>query len=102
MLTLQEIDQNFDEQFNEILGLETDPNGTKNVFLIRDEDDNILEGIEFSEEKELLKSFIRSQIQQLVKEMIPDNGEKDDLQAGFNACHSQLITNATNAGIKIE
>ena len=42
----------------EILGLEIDKNGNENMFLIRDEDDNVLEGIDFTDEVIELTQFI--------------------------------------------
>lgn len=48
----------FEEKFNEVMGLETDPQGIPNMFLIRDAEEEIQEGIDFGEERELLKKWI--------------------------------------------
>lgn len=42
----------------EILGLETDPQGSENMFLIRNENDKILQGIDFTDEVIELTQFI--------------------------------------------
>ena len=42
----------------EILGLETDENGDENMFLIRDENGSVLEGIDFTDEVIELTQFI--------------------------------------------
>jgi len=52
--------EEFEEVFYAIMGLETDPEGVPNMYLIRDENDNVLNGIDFTPEKEAIKSFIES------------------------------------------
>lgn len=59
---LKEVEEEYSKQFDEIMGLEIDPKGNKEMFLIRDENDKVLEGIDFSEEKEELKDFLLSKI----------------------------------------
>ncbi len=51
-------DKEFDERFYELMGLETDPNGTERIYLIRDENGTILNGIDFTEEQDELKSYL--------------------------------------------
>jgi len=58
----------FDEVFYEIMGLETDPEGTPDMLLIRDEDDNVLNSISFTPEKEAIKSFLSTSITQAREE----------------------------------
>ena len=60
MSHIQEIEKEFEEIFPEIMGLETDPDGTENMYLIRDENDNVENGIDFTPEKIAIKSFLRS------------------------------------------
>ena len=50
--------QEFDENFYEVMGCETDPNGTKNIYLIRNEDGEILNGIDFYDELKELKPHL--------------------------------------------
>lgn len=52
----------FDENFDEIMGLETSPDGEKDMLLTYDDDDNVIEGISFADEKILIKSYILSQL----------------------------------------
>ena len=42
----------------DILGLETDPEGNENMFLIRDENDRILQGVDFNDEVIDLTQYI--------------------------------------------
>ena len=58
----------FDEVFYEIMGLETDPEGTPDMLLIRDEDDNVLNSISFTPEKKAIKDFLTSKITQALAE----------------------------------
>ena len=58
----------FDEVFYEIMGLETDPEGTPNMLLIRDEDGDVLNSIDFTPEKESLKAFFISKLHQALAE----------------------------------
>jgi len=58
----------FDEVFYEIMGLETDPDGTPDMLLIRDEDDYVLNSISFTQEKEAIKAFITTAIAQTIAE----------------------------------
>jgi len=51
--------EEFDEIFSAIMGLETDPEGTSDMYLIRDEHDNVINGIDLMPERELLKDFMR-------------------------------------------
>ena len=56
-MTKEQLDKTI-EKIQEILGLETDPNGQPNMLLIRDEEDQILQGIDFTEEVIELAQFI--------------------------------------------
>jgi len=56
-MTVKELDKTM-RQISKILGLETDPNGQPNMLLIRDENDEILQGIEFNNEVIELAQFI--------------------------------------------
>jgi len=51
--------EQFEEVFYAIMGLETDPEGVPNMYLIRDEDDNVVNGIDFTPEKKAIISFIK-------------------------------------------
>ena len=53
-MTVKELDKTI----SKILGLETDPNGQPNMLLIRDENDEILQGIDFNDEVIELAQFI--------------------------------------------
>jgi hypothetical protein len=65
--------QEFDEKFIDIMGLETDPDGRENMYLIYDQYDVIQHGIDFDDEREQLKKFhlssLTSQIEELGKEV---------------------------------
>lgn len=66
----QDWEKKFDEKFWEIMGTETDPEGTPNMYLIRDEYGHIRNGIDFNEEKEHLKDFIQNLLTQQKKEIV--------------------------------
>lgn len=57
-------EKEFDNAFIEIMGLETDPYGTKNMYLIRDEDNEVVNGIDFSDERKELIAIIKSLLEQ--------------------------------------
>ena len=48
----------FISEFIEVIGLETDPDGRPNMYLIRDEDGDVQHGIDFDEERVALGKFI--------------------------------------------
>ncbi len=50
----------FEKNFIDIMGLETDPHGKENMYLIYDEDHVVQYGIDFADEMKELKSFIRT------------------------------------------
>jgi len=52
-MTVKELDKTI----SKILGLETDPNGQPNMLLIRDENNEILQGIDFNDEVIELAQF---------------------------------------------
>ena len=53
-MTVKELDKTI----SKILGLETDQDGQPNMLLIRDENDEILQGIDFNDEVIELAQFI--------------------------------------------
>lgn len=75
--TDEEILKEFEKQFIEIVGLETDPNGCPNMYLIRDQDDVIQHGIDFDEEREKLKDWLRSALSQARKDA-DEKARKDE------------------------
>lgn len=66
----ERVTKDFDKQFNEIMDLETDPTGTKNMLLIRDERGRLVEGIDFNSEKEKLRDFISKALDDQMKEVM--------------------------------
>jgi len=66
--TIDKILAEFDEVFYEIMGLETDPEGTPDMLLIRDEEDYVLNSMSFTPEKEAIKSFLTESIVQAIAE----------------------------------
>ena len=61
--------EEFEEVFYAIMGLETDPKGVPNMYLIRDEDDNVVNGIDFTPEKKAIISFIKFLLQSKQEEI---------------------------------
>lgn len=51
----------------EIFGLETDPEGRKNMLLIRDENKQIVQGIDFTDEVIELTQFFDDELTSLMK-----------------------------------
>lgn len=85
----------FDEQWREIMWLETDPDGTPDMWLIRDENDQVLNGMDFSEEKAALKLFIQSlltQERERVERVI------DERLAHWKKCHAEAMPENTLIG----
>jgi len=70
---LDQAREEFEKKFFEIMGCETDPNGKENIYLIRDESDRILAGINFADEMKglldwhisTLKAFIEAEVELL-------------------------------------
>lgn len=69
--------ERFEKKFWEAMGTETDPNGTENMYLIRDENEDILNGIDFDDEKNEIKDFLRSELTTLMKEVETAIGEEE-------------------------
>jgi len=67
---IRDKEKEFDEKFIDVMGLETDPDGRKNMYLIRDQDDVVQHGIDFDDERKELKSHIRSTLIALIKSQI--------------------------------
>lgn len=68
-------DREFEEKFTDIMGLETDPDGRKGMYLIRDQDDVIQHGIDFDDEKDEIKAFLHERdrkILEAVKDMVEE------------------------------
>lgn len=57
-------------KFPEILGLEVFPDGTDNQLCIRDEDDEIIESIDFSDEVKELKQFHSNSINMIIEGVV--------------------------------
>lgn len=58
MKTQENWEKEFDKTFYEIMGLEVDPYGTDGMYLIRNSDDEVENGINFTEERDEIKAFI--------------------------------------------
>ena len=76
--------QEFDENFYEVMGCETDPNGTKNIYLIRNEDGEILNGIDFYDELKELKQHLAQSHIALLESVVGICNEK--LEEICNCC----------------
>lgn len=64
---LQELKQFLDKKIPEILGLEMFSDGTDNQLCIRDEDDEIIESIDFSDEVKEIKQLISDSLTDLLE-----------------------------------
>ena len=61
--SVEEIVEEFGNIFWDIIGTETDPHGTPNMYLIRDEFDNVENGIDFSPELNAIKEWLTQTLQ---------------------------------------
>jgi len=62
-MSIQSIQEEARERVYDILGLEVDPSGQDEMYLIRDEDGEIIEGIDFREELDQIVALISSSVQ---------------------------------------
>ncbi len=67
-------------KFPEILGLEVFPDGTDNQLCIRDEDDEIIESIDFSDEVKELKQFHSNSINMIIEGVVEMVNEELEIQ----------------------
>lgn len=68
--TIKEVESELVKKIPEILGLETTPDGAPNHLLIRDEDDEVVEAIDFSDEVVQLKQFFKEKIEGLLRGLV--------------------------------
>ena len=64
--TIKEVESELVKKIPEILGLETTPDGVPNYLLIRDEDDEVIEAIDFSDEVVGLKQFFIEKMREML------------------------------------
>ncbi len=82
-MTIDQIEKEFDKEFNEMLSLVEVQTGVS--------------------ERENVRSFLRSKIKQLVREIVPleEKVIKGDQNKGWNDCRSHLIHKLQQAGINL-
>lgn len=91
--------QQAQEKIKDILGLEVSPDGEENFFLIKDEDGNVLEGMDFSDEVDALTDLLAQTIkatERATEERIVGEIEKLDIQVG-SPC--KPVANMVKTGI---
>lgn len=89
------------EKAYEIIGLEVDPRGQDEMYLIRDEDGEVTDGIEFSEELDEIEGLVDMVLDHLLASLPGErmleveqsaSGVITDARNDWNDCRQEIIT----------
>ncbi len=89
--------QTLEERIADILGLEIDPEGNKNMLITRDDEDDIIEGISFDDEVDELITLLTSEVQKAREEKLKFPSFQQEVSIIFDEYNEKLNPAFTSA-----